>query len=102
MLMRVSTVSTISTPASSSNDYVSVLINKSPQTRTVRIAPPAGEAFRASVLYANKGGSVNGAEVMISTEESVVLHWQTHADGARDRTEVLWIRNVKSGESTLF
>jgi|GEM_PF-219242 len=75
----VSGAAATATPASAAaaaKEYVSVIINKSSQTRTVRIATPAGKTFRASVIYANKGGSVNGSEVTIAPEETLVVHWQ--------------------------
>ncbi|GHV01037.1 hypothetical protein FACS1894159_08150 [Bacteroidia bacterium] len=60
--------------ASSGKEYVSLIVNKSSQQRTVPILTPG--SLRGRVIFAGKGGSIDGSQVTIAPEESIVIRWQ--------------------------
>ncbi len=58
----------------SGGDYITIIINKSAEKRMVPLIVKKENA-KPSVLFANKGGSVNNKTVTISPEETIVIHW---------------------------
>jgi beta-galactosidase len=58
----------------SGEDYITIIINKSAEKRNVPLIVLRGNS-KSSLLFADKGGSVNNKTITISPEETIVIHW---------------------------
>ena len=56
------------------NQYITMLVNKSRETRKVSLTMKA--SLTGTVLFADKNGKLEGRDVMISPEETVVIVWK--------------------------
>lgn len=54
------------------NADITVLVNKNPEPRTVECVTPSR---KGSVIFADKGGSLDGKNVTIHPEETIVIRW---------------------------
>jgi beta-galactosidase len=59
----------------SGNSFVTVVVNKSTETRQIEIKP-ADKSKKPDVLFAGKNGTVSGQILTISPEETVVIEWK--------------------------
>lgn len=55
--------------------YLTIIVNKSPETRTVPLSLPS-KILNPSPLFADKGGMVVGQNVTIHPEETMVIEWK--------------------------
>jgi len=56
------------------NQYLTILINKRPQTTSVALRYPKG--VNPSVVFADKGGSATANTARLSSEETLVILWK--------------------------
>lgn len=59
----------------SGSNYVTVIINKSEKTISADLGFK-GKIMNARIVYANKSGKVNGSNILISPEETMVIEWK--------------------------
>jgi beta-galactosidase len=59
----------------SGSSYITVVINKSPETRQIEIKL-SEQNKKPKILFADKKGAVYGQTITISPEETVVVEWQ--------------------------
>ncbi len=59
----------------SGSEIITIIINKSPETKTIPIFVKNSNA-KPTVLVASKGGSISGKTVRIKSEETMVIEWK--------------------------
>jgi hypothetical protein len=59
----------------SGSSYVTVVVNKSNETRQIEIKSTEKNK-KPTILFADKKGTVSGQTITISPEETMVIAWQ--------------------------